>query len=450
MSLFDNTPVATTAPTGAPLATRMRPRTLEEFVGQEEILGPGKMLRTAIERDEISSAIFYGPAGCGKSTLAHIIARRTGAAFETFSAVTSGIAEVRKVMQQARIRQLREGRRTIIFIDEIHRFNRAQQDAFLPFVESGIIVLLGATTENPYFSINSPLLSRTRVFQFAPLTNEDLRKIVERALADEERGLGKLAVSVDPEAMEHLIVSSNGDARRALNALEIAVMHRAGGKLNGQSVRVSLADISEALQRRAIVYDADGDAHYDTISAFIKSLRGSDVDAALYWLAKMIKAGEDPRFIARRMVILASEDIGNADPMALVVATAAAHAVEYVGMPEAQLNLAQATTYLALAPKSNASYVALQRAMADVEARPAATVPKHLRDASYPGAANLGHGEGYRYPHEAPTHFVAQEYMPPGVKSGPYYEPADVGREKKLKERMATLKRIAESQHNGS
>ena len=450
MSLFDDTPETTTFPIAAPLSSRMRPQTLDEFVGQQDILGPGKMLRAAIERDELSSAIFYGPAGCGKSTLAHIIARRTRARYETFSAVPSGIAEVRKVMEQARVRLTGNGQRTVLFIDEIHRFNRAQQDAFLPFVEAGTIILLGATTENPYFSVNSPLLSRARVFQFVPLAADDLRQIIHRALSDEERGLGRTPAQLEPDAMEHLIVHTNGDARRALNALEMAVVHVAGLQLadsprEEDRLRISLQHVADSLQRRALAYDAHGDMHYDTVSAFIKSLRGSDADAALYWLAKMVKAGEDPRLIARRMVILASEDVGNADPLALVVATATAHAVEYVGMPEARLNLAQAATYLALAPKSNASYVGLQRALEDVERRPAASIPKHLRDASYRGAAQLGHGEGYRYPHDAPAHFVVQEYMPPGVKSGPYYEPIDIGQEKKLKERMATLQRIANS-----
>lgn len=446
MNLFEEDQNPDLSPS-APLAVRMRPRTLEEFVGQSAILGPERILRRAIENDELTSAIFHGPPGCGKSTLAFAIAQHTKACFETFSAVTSGIAEVRKVMDAAKQRLMREGRRTVLFIDEIHRFNRAQQDAFLPYVEAGTIVLLGATTENPYFSVNSPLLSRARVFRFEPLTADDLRNIVTGALSDSERGLGAKCIALAPEAMQHLIVMSNGDARRALNALEFAVQaltesQSETGPIEGSSreqVVIGLSHIEEALQCRALVYDTKGDSHYDIISAFIKSVRGSDVDAAIYWLAKMVKAGEDPRFIARRLVILASEDIGNADPLGLVVATAAAHAVEYVGMPEAQLNLAQATVYLATAPKSNACYLALQRALQDVERRPAASVPGHLRDASYPGAAKMGHGVGYKYPHDFPDHHVSQEYLPPGVQSQPYYEPADTGRERKIRERMETL-----------
>ncbi|MBI3923180.1 MAG: replication-associated recombination protein A [Armatimonadetes bacterium] len=425
----------------APLATRMRPGTLDEFVGQAELLGPGKLLRQLIEQDQLASAIFYGPPGCGKSTLACIIAQRTRSHYETFSAVTSGIAEVRKVMEAARHRLALENRKTVLFIDEIHRFNKAQQDAFLPHVEAGTIVLIGATTENPYFSVNSPLLSRARVFRFEPLTDADLEDLVRRALHDEQRGLGKQGAKLEADALRHLLDVSNGDARRALNALELAVQAAAG---NGtEDLTIGVSQVEQATQQRAIVYDADGDTHYDTVSAFIKSVRGSDVDAALYWLAKMIKAGEDPRFITRRLVILASEDIGNADPLGLVVATAAAHAVEYVGMPEAQLNLAQATTYLATAPKSNASYVALHRALEDVEKRPAVSVPPHLRDASYSGSSRLGHGIGYQYPHDFPGHYVPQEYLPAGARSQAYYTPADSGRERKIRERMESLDRLS-------
>ncbi len=424
---------------GEPLASRMRPRTLAEFAGQEQILGPGRALRQAIEADQLSSVVFWGPPGCGKSTLAAIIARHTRCHFETFSAVTSGVPEVRKVIQAARERRLRLGQRTIHFIDELHRFNKAQQDALLPHVEDGTILLIGATTENPYFSINSPLLSRARVFRFEALDDEALTRILRAALEDAERGLGQLRVTVTPDALAHLVSFSNGDARTALNALELAAT-LAEPNAAGER-QVTLAQAEEAMQQRALAYDRDGDQHYDVISAFIKSMRGSDPDAALYWLARMVAAGEDPRFIARRLVIQAAEDVGNADPLALVVATAAAQAVEYVGMPEAQIPLAQATISLATAPKSNASYLGISRALADVRTERPAPVPLHLRDASYRGAAALGHGQGYRYPHDYPGGWVAQEYVPEGAMTRRYYEPTDRGREQRIRERMEQLRR---------
>jgi len=429
-----------------PLAARMRPRTLEEFVGQEHIVGPGSLLRRAIERDELSSAIFWGPAGCGKSTLAFIIAETTSAHFETFSAVTSGVADVRRAIKGATERRRIRGQRTILFVDEIHRFNKAQQDAFLPHVEDGTIILIGATTENPYFEVNSPLISRSRIFRFEPLTAGQVRELVERALNDAERGLGSLNPAVDEDALAHIVDVSNGDARCALNAIELAVMTTSPGADGRRHVTLHIAE--DAIQQRVLSYDKDGDEHYDTISAFIKSMRGSDPDAAVYWLARMLAAGEDPKFIARRIIIQAAEDVGNADPMALVVATAAAQAVQFVGMPEAQIPLAQAAIYLACAPKSNASYKAISRAMKDISERRPAPVPMHLRDSSYPGAAKLGHGKGYKYPHDAPGGYVAQEYLPEGTKSQPYYEPTDRGHEAKFKKRLDELRKGQAEEQN--
>ena len=423
----------------APLAARMRPRALDEFFGQEHIVGPGKLLRLAIEAGEPGSAIFWGPPGSGKSSLAAIIAKTSKSAFENFSAVTSGVADIRRIMEKAKERRKLYGQQTILFVDEIHRFNKAQQDAFLPHVENGTIVLIGATTENPYFEVNSPLISRSRIFRFEQLTNEQVERIARTALEDKERGLGKCNVVVDDEAMAHLVDIANGDARGVLNALEMAALTVPPDEDGRRVVTLEIAE--EAIQHRALQYDKDGDNHYDVISAFIKSMRGSDPDAALYWLARMIYAGEDPRFIARRMVIQAAEDVGNADPMALVVATAAAHAVEYVGMPEAQIPLAQAAIYLACAPKSNASYVGISRALKDVAEKRAEPVPIHLRDANYRGAGNLGHGKGYKYPHSYPGNWVEQQYMPDGVKSQPYYEPSDNGCESKIKERLNKLRK---------
>ena len=422
-----------------PLAARMRPRTLDEFIGQEQIIGPGKLLRRAIEADELRSAIFWGPPGSGKSSLAAIIARTSKSAFDNFSAVTSGVADIRKIIEKAKERTKLYGRKTILFVDEIHRFNKAQQDAFLPHVEDGTIVLIGATTENPYFEVNSPLISRSRIFRFEQLSGEQMEKIIHQALEDEERGLGTWNIAIDQDAIEHLVNIANGDARVALNALELAALTVPSNKAGKRKVTLEVAE--EAIQQRALTYDKDGDNHYDVISAFIKSMRGSDPDAALYWLARMIYAGEDARFIARRMVIQAAEDIGNADPMALVVATAAAHAVEYVGMPEAQIPLAQAAIYLACAPKSNASYKGISRALKDVAEKRTDPVPIHLRDTNYRGARVLGHGKGYKYPHDFPGHWVEQQYMPEGIKTEPYYEPSENGREARIKERLEELRR---------
>ncbi|KPJ63113.1 AAA family ATPase [candidate division KD3-62 bacterium DG_56] len=435
MTLFEPAAEAGAAP--APLATRMRPRTLDEFVGQEHLVGPGTPLRRAIEQDDLHSAILWGPAGCGKSTIAHVIAAYTQAHFEPFSAVTAGVAHVRKAIAAARTRRRASGQRTILFIDEIHRFNKAQQDAFLPFVEDGTIVLLGATTENPYFEINSPLLSRSTIYTLDPLSPEQIGVIVDGTMADRERGLGELNVELTPDAREFLVTRSGGDARVALNTVEAAAGLAHPDERDRRTITLELAE--RGMQQRHLDYDKGGDAHYDVISAFIKSVRGSDPDAALYWLARMLLAGEDARFIARRLVILASEDIGNADPMGLTIAASAAHAVEFVGLPEAQLCLAQATTYLAAAPKSNASYLGLNRAMEDVRRGPAARVPLHLRSTAYPAAAELGHGADYQYAHDFPGHFAAQDYLPPGVKTQPYYEPTDLGYEAKIKRHMQAL-----------
>ncbi len=452
-NLFDESSPGVPAAEDAPLAARMRPRTLDEFVGQESVVGPGTLLRRAIEADRLTSVIFWGPPGSGKSTLAAIIARTTRAAFENFSAVTSGVADLRKVIDRARERRRKLGQKTILFVDEIHRWNKSQQDALLPHVEDGTVALIGATTENPYFEVNAPLISRSRVFRFESLSEDVIRSLLLRALQDEERGLGRTGATIEEDALDFLGGISGGDARTALNALEAAVEAVEGEKgrrgeggtpdsgpstINHQpSTRVvTLAIAEEAAQQRALRYDKASDEHYDTISAFIKSVRGSDPDAALYWLARMLMAGEDPRFIARRLVILASEDLGNADPLGLVLANAAAQAVMFIGMPEAQLTLAQATTYLAAAPKSNRSMVALGRAMDDIRERGPAPVPLPLRDASHPGVKRFGHGKGYLYPHDYPGNYVEQEYVPPGARSAPYYEPTDNGEEAAIKQRM--------------
>jgi putative ATPase len=422
-----------------PLAARMRPRTLDEFVGQDEIVGQGSILRAAIENDDLTSMIFWGPPGCGKSTLAAVIAEHTNHAFEPFSAVTSGVPEIRKVIQRARERLKANGQKTILFIDEIHRFNKAQQDALLPHVEEGTILLIGATTENPYFEVNSPLISRSRIFKFEALTDENVRGLVLSAIEDKERGLGNENLQVDDDAIAHIVDIAQGDARSGLSAVELAAKATPTDPRTGAK-HISLQTAEQAVQKRVLNYDKNGDNHYDTISAYIKSMRGSDPDAAVYWLARMLTAGEDPKFVARRLVIQAAEDVGNADPMALVVATAAAQAVQFVGMPEAQIPLAQATIYLACAPKSNASYLAINRANTDVSERKAPPVPAHLRDANYPGAKALGHGKGYKYPHDYPGHHVEQEYLPAGTAAGPYYEPTDHGHEAKFKQRLERLR----------
>ena len=418
----------------APLALRMRPRTLEEFVGQQEIVGEGTYLRRAIEEDRLQTAIFWGPPGSGKTTLAAIIANLSHASFRQISAVTSGVAEVRELIREAEERLAMHGQRTILFIDEILRFNKAQQDALLPAVEQGTIVLIGATTENPYFEVNSALVSRSKIFRLNPLTGEELKTVLRRALEDEERGLKKERVELSPEALEHIAQMAGGDARVALNTLEGAALlaeERDGVR------HIDLKTAEEAAQRKALLYDKWGDSHYDTVSAFIKSMRGSDPDAAIYWLARMLYAGEDPRFIARRMVIFASEDVGLADSRALLVADAAARAVEFVGMPECQLNLAHATLYLSLAPKSNSSTKALAAARGEVERGMTPPVPPHLRDSHYPGAAALGHGAGYRYPHDYPESYVPQQYLPEGMEKRYYYRAGEQGEEGAMAERWS-------------
>jgi putative ATPase len=429
-----------------PLAARVRPRTLDEFVGQEQIVGPGTLLRRAIEADRISSMILWGPPGSGKTTLAMIIAHHTEAHFDSISAVMAGVKEIRQLVQEAKDRRSMYGQRTILLVDEIHRFNKAQQDALLPYVEDGTIVLIGASTENPYFEVISALVSRSRIFQLKPLEDAEIRVILRRALSDAERGLGNIPVQVDEDALAHLVHVAGGDARNALNALELAVTTTPADR--GGRVHIDLTVAQESIQRRALLYDKDGDAHYDTISAFIKSMRGGDPDAALYWMARMIYSGEDPRFIVRRMIILASEDIGLADPQALVVATAAAQALEWVGLPEAQYALAEAAIYLATAPKSN-SCGAYFQALKDVEQEGIIEVPNHLKDGTRDGKA-LGHGEGYKYPHAFSDHWVAQQYLPDGVQGGHWYEPGELGYERTIKERLAKWRRARQEEDHES
>jgi putative ATPase len=404
---------------GEPLAARMRPRTFEELVGQEHLVGEGKPLTELVRSGNLPSVILWGPAGTGKTTLAHLLAAESGAEIVQLSAVSSGVADARKVMQKAKDSMLP----TVLFVDEVHRWSKSQQDVLLPAVESGAITLIGATTENPYFSLVTPLLSRCILLRLEPLEEPDLRMLLERALMDEERGLGQHAVKVSDEALDHLVTVAGGDARIALTGLDAAVL--AATAQGRDEVDRDLAESS--IQQKAIVYDRQGDAHYDVVSAFIKAIRGSDPDAALFWLARMLEAGEDARYIARRLVVHASEDVGMADPRALLVASAAAHAVEYVGLPEARINLAHATIYLARAPKSNSVITAIGRAESD--AASADPVPLHLRDTSYPAARKLGHGKGYKYPHDYEGNWVEQEYRPARFGGEKYYEPSGQGEE---------------------
>jgi putative ATPase len=413
-----------------PLAARMRPNNLNEFVGQSHILAPGQLLRRAIEADRIQSLIFYGPPGTGKTSLAQIIARQTQSKFERLSGVESNVADMRRVLSAAANRLENKGQSTILFIDEIHRFNKAQQDVLLPDVEAGVVRLIGATTHNPFFFVNSPLVSRSQIFELTPLSESELLDLLKRALADRERGLGYLNLQVDEPALQHLAKLSDGDARKALNALEIAALTTPPDAAGRVHINLSVAE--QSIQKKAVVYD-DEDAHYDTISAFIKSMRGSDPDAALYWLAKMIHAGEDPRFIARRIVIHAAEDVGLADPMALVLASAAFQAAEFIGWPEARIPLAEATIYIATAPKSNSTIMAIDSALKDVQSGRTLEVPRHLRDAHYRGAQRLEHGKGYKYAHDYPEHFVPQDYLGTARQ---YYAPTEQGTEKKIKERV--------------
>ena len=431
MSLFEEESTKPGIPPGAPLAMRMRPRNVQEFVGQEHFFGPGRLLRRMLEADRLMSLIFYGPPGTGKTALAHVIAHTTRAHWHEINAAASNVREIREVIAAADRRLVSRKMRTVLFIDELHRFNRAQQDVLLPDVERGTLILVAATTLNPFFAINSPLLSRSQIFEFKPLSVDDIKTLLHRAAADKQRGLGKTRLVLKEEALDHLATIADGDARRALNALEVGALSTQPDGEGRIIFDMALAEAS--IQRKALTYDRDDDAHYDTASAFIKSIRGSDPDAAVYWLAKMIEGGEDPRFIARRIVILASEDIGNAQPLGLVLATSAMQACEFVGMPEAQIILAQAVTYLACCPKSNASYMALNKALEDVREGRTLPVPQYLRDAGYDGAKRLHRGEGYKYAHDYDGHYVAQEYIPADKV---YYEPTDLGAERQIKERL--------------
>jgi putative ATPase len=441
----------------APLAVRMRPRTLDEVVGQEHFLGKGKLLRRMLEADRLTSVIFYGPPGTGKTTLAQVIAGHTKSDFVEVNAASVGVKEVRAILDAAKEKLGAGGRRTVLFLDEIHRFNRSQQDILLPDVEAGLVILVGATTENPFFAVNSPLISRSQIFQFAPLSESDIRLLLQRAMADKQRGYGEVFIDIDPAASDLWATMSDGDGRRALMALEVAVLSQLqeesgggpsaaiasssglsespapSGSSPATPIRINLDVAEQSMQRKAIVYDGTGDEHYDAASALIKSMRGSDPDAAVYWVARMLEAGEDPRFIARRIAILASEDIGNADPRALLVASAAFDVVMKIGMPEAQLTLAQAAIYMATAPKSNASALAIWAAMKDVKEGRTLPVPKYLKDAHYPGAKRLGHGEGYQYAHDFPGGIVEQNYL--GIDKI-YYDPVNRGFEAEIKRRL--------------
>ncbi len=423
----------------APLAERMRPRSMAEFIGQEHLLGEGRILRSMIENDNLSSLIFWGPPGCGKTTLAHIIAAETRMRFVFFSAILSGVKEIREIFREAEI-SVGRGQRTLLFVDEIHRFNKSQQDAFLPYVEKGVVTIIGATTENPSFEVIAPLLSRCRVLTLQQLEATAIRNILDQALSDPERGLGKLALTATDEALDFLAEQADGDARKALNTLEVAtglVDQGARGKGQGE---ITLEIVQEALQKKALLYDKGGEEHYNVISAFIKALRGSDPDAALYWLARMLEAGEDPLFILRRMIILASEDIGNADPRALQVAVSALQAFQMIGMPEGRITLGQAVTYLATAPKSNASYVGINSALAEVRKSGALPVPLHVRNAPTKLMKELGYGKGYQYAHDYDDGYAGQDCLPERLAGRKFYEPRGHGYEKNIIERMEWLK----------
>jgi putative ATPase len=419
-----------------PLAVRMRPRNLDEMAGQTHILGPGKLLRRAIEADRLSSLILYGPPGSGKTSLAWCIASITKSHYLAINATTSNAEELRKVIAQAKLKKSNTGQRTLLFIDELHRFNKAQQDILLPDVEEGNPVLIGATVHNPFFSLVSPLLSRSLVCELKALSENEILALLNRALKDKERGLGKLEIQIDKKTLRFLAKTCEGDARRALNALEVGVLTTLPAK-DGR-INFDLGVAAESIQKKPVLYDRDEDAHYDTASAFIKSMRGSDPDSALYWMAKMLYGGEEARFIARRICILAAEDVGNADPLALVLANAALQISEFVGMPEARIPLAQACIYVSCAPKSNASYLAIEKAMQDIQEKRVQEVPEHLKDASYPGAELLGHGNGYKYAHEFPGHFVKQKYTRKKVY---YYTPTEIGHEAKIKSRLDKLRK---------
>ena len=425
----------------SPLASRMRPTTLDEVVGQKHIIGKDKLLYRAIKADKLGSVIFYGPPGTGKTTLAKVIAHTTSARFEQINATVAGKKDMEEIVKNAKDAIGMYGQKTILFVDEIHRFNKSQQDYLLPFVEDGTITLIGATTENPYFEVNNALLSRSRIFELKPLEKQDIRELVIRAVYDTEKGMGTYGADITDEAADFLADVANGDARAALNAVELGILTT--DKSEDGKIHITIDVAAECIQKRVVRYDHDGDNHYDTISAFIKSMRGSDPDAAVYYLARMLYAGEDVKFIARRIMICASEDVGNADPNALVVAVSAAQAVERIGMPESQIILSQAAAYVATAPKSNAAYVGIQNAMKAVANMRTMPVPAHLQDKHYKGAEKLGHGLGYKYAHDYPNHYVTQQYLPDGMEGMRFYEPSENGYEKKIREHMDFIKREA-------
>lgn len=427
----------------SPLASRLRPATLDEVVGQQHIIGKDKLLYRAIKADKLGSVIFYGPPGTGKTTLAKVIANTTSADFKQINATVAGKKDMEEIVKEARDSLGMFGRKTILFVDEIHRFNKGQQDYLLPFVEDGTLTLIGATTENPYFEVNGALLSRSRVFELKPLEREDIRELIRRAVYDRDKGMGAYNAVIDEEAMNFLADVANGDARAALNAVELGIMTTERDAADGK-IHIDIDVAQECIQKRVVRYDKDGDNHYDTISAFIKSMRGSDPDAAVYYLARMLYAGEDMKFIARRIMICAAEDVGNADPQALVVAVAAAQAAEWIGLPEAQIILSQAVTYVASAPKSNAACNAVFEALEAVRSSKTMPVPVHLQDAHYKGAAKLGHGQGYLYAHDFPNHYVKQQYLPDGMEGSVFYRPTENGYEKKIKEHMEFIRSEAE------
>jgi putative ATPase len=429
-----------------PLAVRMRPRTLEEFAGQKHFVGRGKLLRRMLEADRLSSLIFYGPPGTGKTSLAMVIANYTKAKFHYMSAPAASVKDIRDVIAEAKDRLVTAGARTVLFIDEIHRFNRAQQDVLLDDVESGVLLFIGATTENPFFSVNSPLISRSTIFAFEPLGEEDILQLLETAISDTERGLGKFGIEAEEKALKFLAVMSDGDARRALTALEVGVLSQAARK-GDKRIKFNLEVAKESIQQKTIEYDGTGDTHYDLASAFQKSMRGSDPDATIYWLARMLAGGEDTRFIARRIAVCAAEDVGNADPMATVLAAAAVQISEFVGLPEAQLALAQAAIYVACAPKSNASASAIWSAVSDVKSQKTIAVPKHLKDSHYRSAKKLGFGTDYKYPHDFKDGFVPQEYLPADLRKK-YYDPKEAGYEKNIKHYLQKLETLIQNSKN--
>lgn len=440
MDLFDYMR-ANTMEKESPLASRMRPTTLDEVVGQKHIIGKDKLLYRAIKADKLGSVIFYGPPGTGKTTLAKVIANTTSARFEQINATVAGKKDMEEIVKNAKDSIGMYGQKTILFVDEIHRFNKSQQDYLLPFVEDGTITLIGVTTENPYFEVNNALLSRSRIFELKPLEKQDIRELVMRAVYDTEKGMGTYSADITDEAADFLADVANGDARAALNAVELGILTT--DKSDDGKIHITIDVAAECIQKRVVRYDHDGDNHYDTISAFIKSMRGSDPDAAVYYLARMLYAGEDVKFIARRIMICASEDVGNADPNALVVAVSAAQAVERIGMPESQIILSQAAAYVATAPKSNAAYMGIAKAMKTVADTRTMPVPAHLQDRHYKGAEKLGHGLGYKYAHDYPNHYVTQQYLPDGMEGMRFYEPSENGYEKKIREHMEFIKREA-------